>query len=188
MSRPVRPLALVAVAAGLAAAGAAHQPTPKPPEPFTAFPELKVLVQSEWPLGMNDDKIFGRLQAGHPRAIPADAPPLRRVKIAQLNEGADHVIKTWQVMRVGKWAQTDYFATINVTMEAYQLGAELADTREEKLGWYVDRVVMLKTFEQYFAIRMESGTEPPQVLHVIRFYRLRAEAELLELKARLGKK
>src|SRR5688572_11172986 len=120
-------VALLAVSAGLVSVGAAHQPAPKPPEAFTAFPELKV------PLGRFDDKCFGRLKAGHPWAIPADAPPLRRVKLAQLNEGADHVIKTWVVIRLGKWVQTDYFATINLTMEVYRIGAELADTPAERV-------------------------------------------------------
>ena len=37
-------------------------------------------------LETDNDKLYRRLMAGFPRPIPADAPPLTKVRVAQVNE------------------------------------------------------------------------------------------------------
>src|SRR5262249_19163494 len=138
--------------------------------------------------GFTDDgKLYGRLLKGHPRPIPPNAPPLRKVKIAQLNEGAEYVTKSVDVIRIGKWTQKDYLELLRATADVYRVGAELTDDPGEKVGWYEDRVVMFKLIDRFIQAQVETGVVPPQELNLARFHRLQAEAELLEFKAAMEK-
>jgi hypothetical protein len=190
MSHPVRPLALIATAAVVAwlvSAGSAQPPAKFAPDPaLTAFPDLKVPLRDA-PGGQETDfgKALGRL-AAYPKPIPPDAPPLRKVKLAQLNEGAEYIKKTHQVFQVGRWMPQDLYELMRTTAEVYRVGAELADNAAEKVGWYEDRVVMFKVMERFTDARVHAGSDPPQAMHLIGFWRLQAEADLLEVKA--GKK
>jgi hypothetical protein len=189
-------LVAVAAAAWLVSSGSARpgatspqQPPPPKDEPeYTAFPDLKTPA-ADAPRGPDPAKLFGRLTRGHPRPVPADAPPLRKVKLAQLNEGAEFLLRSHKGLHNQNqgWRPAVSLDSIRVTAEdAYRLGAELAEGPAEKVGWHEDRVVVLKWLEQLAEARMQTGTDPPQDLNRMRFYRLQAEADLLEMKA--GKK
>jgi hypothetical protein len=198
MPNPVRPLVsllVAAAAAWLVPAGAAQQPpsqkepTFKVPPGFTAFPDLKVPMKDLPGAGQvpDDDKMFGRLTRGHPRPVPADAPLLRKVKLAQLNDGAVYLITTRKVIRIGKWTPQDCAELLRMVSDVYPVGAELADDPAEKVGWHEDRVVAFKWIERFTEARVNAGTDPPQMINLVRFYRLQAEADLILVKDQLPK-
>ncbi|MBX9622230.1 MAG: hypothetical protein K2X82_00290 [Gemmataceae bacterium] len=167
-------------------------------DPYTAFPNLvipmKPLVLDGRPVVDPDGRpqmtadlpkrVREALAAG-PRPIPADAPPLTKVRIAQVNEGVAYVISTQRLIEQGQFRSTEYFGFLKMAVEVFRAWAELEPTPAGKVGAYEDRVVVMKLAERFAVARVQAGTDPPQLLHESRFWRLQAEKELLLLQDEL---
>jgi len=189
--RVIAVLGVAAAAAWIVSAGNA-QPVPKDkPKAYTAFPELKVPRRGDMPTHPDDEKLFARLHAGRDAIVkrtPENASPLHKVRVAQMNEGIAHITKMKELLRIGRWVPTDFVEVVPVIAETYRIGADLCENPADKIMWFEERVVMLKFWEEYADVRHRLAVDdPPQVIHLARFHRLRAEAELLEFKAELDK-
>jgi hypothetical protein len=175
------------------------RPFPRPvgsdSEPYTAFPELTFPLK--WwkmpndPPGRaimipDDDAVFARLKALLARPVPPDAPPLRKVRLAQVYEGAVYVYMFGERMRIGFYTSTDYGRYVAIVADVFRAAAEVEDDPAGKVAFYEDRVRLLKVAEWYTVVRTNVGTDPPYALNETRFYRLQAEVELLKLKADLA--
>jgi hypothetical protein len=66
--------------------------------------------------------------------------------------------------------------------ELYRVASELENTPLGRISWFEDRVVVMKTIEEFIRVRVADGNEHPHMLPLVRFRRLKAEAELLKLK------
>lgn len=178
-------LAAAALVAWAAAHGAARQPGPPgpppgarpeapPPEPYTAFPEIKPP-----PPGPNGQP--PPVGEGPPVRPPAaDDTPLRKVRRAQVQEGAAALARAEQRFAFGQYTPAEYAAYVRLSGEVFRVAAELADAPAERVRLYEERVRRLKQVEATVTARVQAGTEPPDRLHEARFHRLQAEAELLQ--------
>jgi hypothetical protein len=84
-------------------------------------------------------------------------------------------------MRAGNWNSAFFYETLETTLNAYRLGAELENHPADRVPWYEARVRKLKEFELLAETRVKDGVEPPHQLNIARFHRHGAEAELLVL-------
>jgi hypothetical protein len=156
---------------------------------FTAFPDLKppTLVRKEVKHPNGDVvRVVEETEVVPPPPIPvvaADAPLLRRVRAEQLRQGLTHLARIKEVIRIGAWNARFFTEYISGIAETYQVAATLEETPARRVPWYEARVRKYKEAERYTAIRCSNGNDPPQRLNQIRFARLQAEAELLELNA-----
>jgi hypothetical protein len=204
----IRPLVFLA-AAGLAA-WAAHgpavqpapiraTPVPRPafldPEPYTAFPDVTVVTFDSPDYRGPDgkplkvpvlDSTFGRLKAVLARPVPADAPPLTKVRLAQVYEGTEYLYRFQEKMRLGSYLPSDYQTYHRMAAEVFRAAAEVEDDPAGKVALYEDRVRMMKEAERFATARTNAGTDPPHALNEARFHRLQAEADLLRLKEELA--
>ena len=121
------------------------------------------------------------------RPIPEATPMLKKVRIAQMNNGIIYMSKMMEMIRVGNWSQSDYPSLINMVKEVFQVAAELETTGAGKISAYEMRVKAFKWFEQFVEARVNAGTDKPHNLNYARFYLLQSEAELLQLKESLRK-
>jgi hypothetical protein len=196
-------LIVAAAAAGWAVArSTARQPDPPPaipvprpalpgPESYTAFPDLDppMIEMKDYrgpdgqPLKvLNLVKMFGRLNALLARPVPADAPPLRKVRLAQVYEGTVYLYRFQEQIRLGRFQPPEYETYMKIVSEVYRAAAELEDTPAGKVALFEDRVRLLEHAERYVEPRVITGTDKPYTLNEARFFRLQAEAELLKLK------
>jgi hypothetical protein len=185
-------------------------------KPFTAFPELRLPLpltgQIPAPIRTEEDyqnqsrvwedyqknqsrvwgdyqkKLTKRLTAGFPRPIPADAPLLTKVRTAQVNEGAAYLLQTFEVIMVGRWTPQDFYNLVKVMNDVYRVAAELETDPVEKVAVLSEQVLMFRDAERFTQARAEAGADSPQQLNMARFYRLQAEADLIQAKERLGVK
>jgi hypothetical protein len=179
MSRS-RSLAFVA-AATLAAAtahGTARQPVPMAPpprpKPFTAFPDLKPA---------DPDQSFRRVKDILARPVPADAPPHRKVRLAQLYEGTMFLWRFGERLRLaGHLGPHDYALYMDTVSAVFRVAVELEGAPAGKVALAEDRVRLLKEAEEVVRWRVTAGYDPPEQLPDARFRRLDAEADLLKLK------
>jgi hypothetical protein len=175
--------------------GAARDESPKPaavanPERRlgpggTAVPELKL---PPLPKGGAADvsayreQFNGLLFAGALPPLPETAPPIQRVRHEQVAEGLAYLKTAHQLMDVGRWDGADQAAFLKMT-DAYRLAAGLQTTPADRVRCHESRVLVLKDFERFTTVRVETGNAGPQALNLVRFYRLEAEADLLEARA-----
>ena len=176
----VRIVALGLVVA--AASGHGQPPAAAPPaEPYTAFPKLTAP-----PAGFDLPKrVADRLALG--KQVPADAPPLTKVRVAQVEEGVRAITMTRTRIQLGQFTSADYTNYMRLIAEVFRVQAELEPVAAGKVAAYEDRVVVMKEVERFATIRVNAGTDPPQTLHEARFWRLQAEKELLLLQEELAK-
>ena len=155
-------------------------------EPPTAFPHLKPPMTKT---GTPDyKKLSDRVSKQFPLPVPSDAPAQRKVLLHQANEGAEFLRQVIQHIADGNWnpAYTNDLATI--THEFFRVAAEMEATPAARVPWYEERVVFAKAFEEFMRITvLRDGNQPPHALHLARFRRLQAEAELLKVKEEVGK-
>jgi hypothetical protein len=120
--------------------------------------------------------------------LPANPPPLRKISHEQAREGLVHLALVSSVTDRDFWELNLFFERIVVTFEAYQVAAELEDTLANRVPWYEERVRTLKELERLTERRVQNITEALHRSNFVRFYRLRAEFELLRLKAEVARK
>jgi hypothetical protein len=202
-----RPAAVVCVLAGcvLAQGQPPRSKSRYDLEPFTAFPELRLVPRPPLPppgasaeareqyerehrRAFEDLLKVKRLQAGFPRPTPADAPPLIKVRIAQVNEGTAYLMRIKEMLGVGRWTPQDFNDLVKVMNDVYRVAAELEKDPAEKVAILSEQVLMFKDVEWFTQARVEAGADPLHQLNTARFYRLQAEAELIQAKERLGVK
>jgi hypothetical protein len=203
----IRPFVLAAVAglAAWAAHGPAVQPAayeplvPRPaalgPGPYTAFPDVTPAT-FDWPPPRGRDgrpvkdplrsSIFFRLQPVLTRPVPPDAPPLTKVRLAQLYEGTEYLLRFQEKLWHGSFRTGEYASYLNMVADVFRLAAELDGTPAGRVALYEDRVRVMKEVERYTGDRVNAGTDPPHALAETRFHRLQAEADLLRLKDELA--
>jgi hypothetical protein len=149
------------------------------PQIDTAFPDLKPQMDERKAIPL-------------PRLplLPASASTLRKVRQEQVLEGFSYL----QVSRPVAAPLQDFgppdfqfLYYFRNTTDTYRLAAELEERGADRVPWYEARVRLFKLAEQLTLQRVLNGTEPPQKLDAIRFYRFQAEAELLRLKAEVDK-
>jgi len=162
----------------------------------TAFPDLKPPGKDR-PDGAFSPRTVSRLvdfkrlsedlSKRFPLPVAADASPLRKVQLLRVNEGAAYLKGEFEAVLAGEWELhwfwSHEFATI--ATELYRIAAELDSGPECRLSWYKERVVLLKALEEFIRVCEMVSSNPPLRNHLIRFYRLGAEAELLKLEESL---
>jgi hypothetical protein len=153
---------------------------------FTAFPDLQ-------PLTVERKEV--KNPGGPPKVVPrpplpivaADAPVLRKVQFEQLHAGLNYLNRVQEVISTGSWTAQFFLDYLFMVAEVYRVAAELEETPAKRVPWYEARVRECKEAERFTIIRVFNRTDPPQRLNQIRFARLKAEAELLVLKAEVEK-
>ena len=121
-------------------------------------------------------------------AVAADAPPLRKVQLEQVEERAGlHHCRCKELIRLGVWIPADFRLFAEVATDTYRLAAELEEKPANRVPWYEVRVRQLKEVEDLIDRSVRVGSAAPQILHYARFQRLQAEADLLKLKAEVEK-
>ena len=152
---------------------------------FTAFPELKVPLQEAVRGRPDYDKLIARLDAGRAaiaRRTPEDAPPLQKIRLAQLTQGIAYLKKVIEVISIGRFNDEEFKGMMEMCVKVHHMGANLSEDAAVKVKWLEDGVVMLKFIEYYAYSRVDAGNAPPQTLSLARFYRLQAEEDLIRLK------
>lgn len=185
-------LALFATA--LALSTGHSQPNKKLPNrpDYTAFPDLK------HPRGLVEIEDAGqtfKVERTKPLPLPllpelgANPTALRNVRY-ELAQNALQNLK----FSGGSWLTgvicgppPDYADYADVLFETHRLCADLEHTPAKRVPWYEARVRDLKDFERYITDRVTIGSVEPHELSYVRFVRMRAEAELLELLAEVEK-
>jgi hypothetical protein len=74
---------------------------------------------------------------------------------------------------------------IQVVDDVFHVAAGLEETAAGKLGYYEDRVAFFKFLEERTVARVNAGHFPPHQLNLVAFYRLQAEADLIQKKESL---
>jgi len=156
---------------------------------YTAFPDLKPST-IEWSKVKDDQGITRQVRRETnivPRpplpAVGADDPHLRKVLFEQLQTGLDYLNHLSEIRERGEWNAAYFREYAHIAMDVYRVAAKLETTQAKRVAWYEARIRTLKNIERYIDIRVGLGTSPPEMLNNIRVERLRAEAELLSLKA-----
>jgi hypothetical protein len=165
------------------------------PPAFTVFPNLKLPMQESPEFKNSDgsavmvpnlDKLEERLKVIMTRPVPANSPPLRKVRAAQIPEWVAYY-REYSRPRVGiicyqSFEDIDHFATLD---EVYRAAADLEDTAMGKVTFAEDRILAYRERVRYIEARVRNGADPPHNLPFARFHMLQAEADLLRLKADL---
>ncbi len=186
MPRLARAAALFVVATALAAQTAA-QPTAVTPT-YTAFPDLKTPTQpfdlGAGKTGQRPDypALHARLRAAADRPLAPDAPPAAKVRSHQLRAGVEYLLR----MHVGRqarrgFAPNELVAITGMVNDVYRAAADVPGVARAAL--VEERVRALKELERATEAQVNVGTDPPELLYFVRFHRLAAKGELLELAA-----
>jgi len=142
--------------------------------PFTAFPELK-------PQPIDSDSVIVVPD------LPADAPPLGKVRHAQAIMGIRYLIQMRGTIHDGWWSDTYLPDLVMMTTETYRAAAEAEDALANRVPWYQERVRAMKSIEHFIENRVRSGTASPLSLHLTRFTRYQCEVDLLRLMDEVAK-
>jgi hypothetical protein len=140
----------------------------KPRPYYTAVPDLKP---------HETEIVAGKDAMPLPPLPPvrADDPPARKLRFKQAQEGLAGLERLRQITLRGE-RNSDYFIEyLLMAGEVYPAVAQLEATPAKRIPWYEARVRTLKDIEQL--------RDYANYLHDIRIQRLRAEAELLALRA-----
>jgi hypothetical protein len=158
-------------------------------KPPTAFPELAV-IQPDW----NDPKVFEKRDESFAKLCPhfvgksvitieATDDLHRKLLKAGLHQELDYMIRLRDIIRTGSWTSQFFVGYLRglANMEATCL--ELWNGQPKELvPWLEELVVVAKEFERFQAMRVTSGTMPPQYFTATYRHRLRAEATLWKAK------
>jgi hypothetical protein len=189
---------LSAVVGLFASAALAQPPHPKADlklgTEFTAFPDLNPPPPS-WELKMaKDDETRKKYEAAmrerpmwaFPADLPKDPTPLQRVLDAQVREGLTYLARVRSVIEIGRWDSSYYSQYVALIPAVYRAAAEAETTPAGRVRCYELRVIGMKEGEKFIKVRVQVGTDPPQLLDEVAFRRLAAEADLLRVKAEVG--
>ncbi len=164
--------------------------TPPPglsPNPFTAFPDLKFPMRERAGQKNRDgtaemepdfDRPLQRLMAIAARPVPADAPLLRKVRIAQLNEGLRYARMFANGIDIGFTNGTE-LSYLTALSDVYGLAGELEETAAGKAALAEDCILAYRMPERVLERWVESDPKMSHFLNLVRFYRLQAEAAFL---------
>ncbi len=149
-------------------------------QPYSAFPQF-----APPPPGDTRSGLRGHLHPAMERLgnlatapVPADAPPLRKVQLAQLREGFSYLARVRIRIEMGSYRSEEYFDFMELQRTVFRLAGELAATPAGKVTWYEDAVRSAREVERFTLARI-GNIDPPQQLNRVRFQRLAAEADLL---------
>jgi hypothetical protein len=158
---------------------------------YTAFPDIKPSRHHAVVKGADG---AARVVVEKAAAVPlpalpvvaADAPAWRKVQLAQIQEGLDFLDRVKEIARLGAEDPKDVRA-VAIAAEVCLLAAELEATPAKRLAWFEARVRVLKEGEESVYSYVQRGNLSVGALHLARYERLRAEADLLRLKAEIEK-
>lgn len=176
----------------------------QPPEkPFTAFPDLRgpltpslleTIRDGKHEVIKNPDgtpvmvldyeKLFAQMIGQFPRPIPKDAPALTKVRIAQVNEGMTYILKAKTQISICQFSASEFTACLNMIRETCQTAALVENDLARKRAAYEAQVILMWEVENFTKVQVETGNDRSQQLNRVRFYRLQAEAELLQFLAK----
>jgi hypothetical protein len=163
----------------------ANPPDLRPPA-YTAFPEIALPNGPDGkPAPFTD---WGRCLArlpGASRPVPTDAPPHDKLWAARVNEWRVYILRVQTRIEIGQYRSEEYFQFLNEITGMYEQAAELEPTAAGKIAAYEARLLVYKESERFMVARVLAGHDPPHQLNLIRFDRLQAEADLIQLKERL---
>ena len=159
---------------------------------YTAFPDIKsarraaVVKNAD---GVERVVIEQGKEIPFPKvpAVAAGADPLRKVQYEQVQEGLDYLARMKEIARLGAEDPKDVQPVALVAAEVCLVAAELEDAPAKRVAWFEARVRVLKDGEESVTAYVMKGNLPVSALHGARFARLRAEADLLRLKADIEK-
>lgn len=119
---------------------------------------------------------------------PASADsPLRKLQKERCRERAIALATIKKVLEVGNYSSSFYHDYVTLQMTFWANLAELMDKPADQVKCFESRVEAAKEIERFMSVRVNSGNEPPQILHLARANRLDSEIDLLKLKERLEK-
>lgn len=148
-------------------------------DPFTAFPKLVPP-----PPGAGGAAPRG----GLPKlVIPANASPLEKVRIAQVHQAESFLVRHQTRIELGQFDGSDWDDYCRLAAELARTRAELAPDAAGKVAAHEAAVLQLKALERALGARVQAGVDRPNVLNLVRFWRLQAEKELLVLQDELAK-
>jgi hypothetical protein len=119
--------------------------------------------------------------------LAAYAEPLLRARYQQLRAGLDQLMRVRVVMQIGSWTSQFLPDTLDMMLGTFRVGAEFETEPDKRVAWYRARIARLKGFEQFIEKRVRAGDDRPHRLCLVRLARLRAEAELLQLAAKVSR-
>jgi hypothetical protein len=124
------------------------------------------------------------------RPVPADAPPLRRVRSAQLREQSALVTRVYEgVHSLRDFPKRPLLLQLpRQTRELFRLAIESEGTPAGKVALAEDQVKVFALIERLVDVGVQTGNHPPYDGELVRFHRLEAEADLLALKQALADK
>jgi hypothetical protein len=143
---------------------------------YTAFPDLKkpIIENAATPLPTLPP-------------IAPDAPLVRKILLAQAQEGLEYLEHINRMMQDGTWESRRFVEYVHLATAACPVAAKLENTLVKQVPWSEARIRTLNHIEQFIEGRVETGTDSPDILANVRLVRLRAEAELLILKDEVAK-
>jgi hypothetical protein len=165
----------------------------KGPRPFfTAFPNLKppTIETGEFKNSDGVTQFAAREKDGVPLPrLPTvtGAPVLQKARLEQIRIGLSYLEHLSEVIRIGSWTAQSSPEYLEMVSGVYRCIAELENVPAKRIPWYEARVRTLKEFERFTETRVQNRTDMPQQLNNVHIHRLRAEAELLVLKAEVAK-
>jgi hypothetical protein len=182
-------LLLVCAAAFAPRSAAAEPPAPKFRPEYTAFPDLKPgreLKDITQPDGTTERVVIENPVVVLPRLaeLPPGAPLIRRVQYEQARAGLDYLTVVRQ--RADDWTfPMDLLKWQSVAMRVFPLAAKLEPSPTNRVLWYEAQVRLFKEVEGFVRSHALRDSFPPWFPNMVRFYRLSAEIELLDLLAEL---
>jgi hypothetical protein len=88
-------------------------------------------------------------------------------------------------IEIGQYRSEQFAEMVRVATDVFRIAMELEPTPAAKIGYYEDLVAVFKEIERFTTMRVNAGVDPPQHENLARFYRLQAEADLIQLKESL---
>jgi hypothetical protein len=138
---------------------------------FTTVPELR---PSPWAVRARTERSIRILQSGRPD---------KNLVVARHNEAEDYWDRTTLAHGpTGNRVRNPFSAGRPELITATPL-IELEETADGQVWWLAERALRLNQDEATTSDRVHDRIDGPQTLNVVRFHRLKAEADLLEFKA-----
>jgi hypothetical protein len=86
-----------------------------------------------------------------------------------------------EIRRLREWMRRFFPESVEAVADTFRCAAALEAHPADRVRWYEARVRKFKEFELFAEVRARNHHTPPTTLFFVRFWRLQAEAELLEL-------
>ncbi|HEV3436751.1 MAG TPA: sigma-70 family RNA polymerase sigma factor, partial [Gemmata sp.] len=157
-------------------------------KPYTAFPDLKLpgtdFLDRKLPhtkVQENREAMNALVMAGIPIDLPMNHTPLQKVQYEQVRGGLRYYSAHTNFFDNGYWIPANRDMYMNMVDQLYEVAAQMAPGRKDKVRSYQARVLVFKELEKLYERRVNDGSSLSFELDLVRFRRLQAEAALMGL-------